>query len=160
MLAQVVPSPPPPAVAPRAVPRVLVAFDGSPGAWRALDAAIRLAGARDAELTIAGVVTDPAPWFASSVPMCACATLRHDAQLAIEQALAAARDEIPAAIPVEVRVLHGRPASALIALADTGGYDLVVAGPRPAGRVRRLFRRSVTHALLTRSRASVLAVKD
>jgi nucleotide-binding universal stress UspA family protein len=159
MLAQVVPSPPQPAVAPRAVPRLLVAFDGSPGAWRALDAAIRLAVAHDAELTVAGVVGDPTPWVACTVPMAASPAYRHDAQIAMEQTLAAARDELPATLRAEVLVLHGRPASALVALADSGRYDLVIAGPRPAGRVRRLFRRSVTHALLTRAHASGLAVK-
>jgi nucleotide-binding universal stress UspA family protein len=160
MLAQVVPSPPQPAMARRAVPRLLVAFDGSPGAWRALDAAIRLAAGGEAELTIAGVVGDPAPWFACAVPMAASPLYRHDALVAMQQTLAAARDEIPATVRAEVRVLHGGAASALVALADSGRYDLVLAGPRPSGRFRRLFRRSVTHALLTRAHASVLAVKD
>jgi nucleotide-binding universal stress UspA family protein len=159
MLAEVLLTPPLPAAAPRANPRILVAFDGSPGAWRALDAAIRLAGDHRAELTIAGVVHDPTPWFACANPMVMVPTMRVDAEIAMQQTLAAARDEVPATITAEIRVLHGRPAAALTALADSGCYDLVVTGPRPACRLGRLVRRSVTQALLSRSRTSVLAVK-
>ena len=85
--------------------------------------------------------------------------LCHDLEREMEQHLAMARDEVPATVSVDTRVLHGRPAAVLAALAESGNYDLVVAGPRPAGRLRRVFGRSVTHALLTRSAASVLAVK-
>jgi nucleotide-binding universal stress UspA family protein len=159
MLAELLLTPPQPGAAPRATPRILVAFDGSPGAWRALDAAIRLAGDHRAELTIAGVVHDPTPWFACANPLVMVPVMRVDAEIGMQQTLAAARDEVPATITAEVRVLHGRPAATLTALADSGRYDLVVTGPRPACRLGRLVRRSVTHALVTRSRTSVLAVK-
>ena len=48
---------------------------------------------------------------------------------------------------------------ALAALAEDGGYDLVVAGPRPERRLARLLGRSVSHSLLSRCRTSVLAVR-
>ena len=63
----------------------------------------------------------------------------------MEQHLAAARDEVPATVSVTTRAAPRAPGPRLAALAD-GHYDLVVAGPRPAGRLRRLFGRSVTHA--------------
>ena len=72
---------------------------------------------------------------------------------------AKARDEVPTSIRVDTVLLEGRAARELAKLAETGGYDLLVTGPRPTGRLRRLLRRSVTPALLTRSRVSVLAVK-
>ena len=59
----------------------------------------------------------------------------------MQQKLAAARDEVPATVSVTTLLLYGRPARTLAALADSGGYDLVVAGPRPVGRLRRLFGR-------------------
>ena len=61
-----------PAGAGNGVHRVLVAFDGSPGAWAALDRAIDLAVANRALLTIAAVAEEPiAMWLgfgAMSVP--------------------------------------------------------------------------------------------
>ena len=73
--------------------------------------------------------------------------------------LAEARDEVPATVSVTTRLLHGRPARAIAALAESGRYDLVVTGPRPLGRLGRLLHHSVTHGLLSRTRVSVLAVK-
>jgi nucleotide-binding universal stress UspA family protein len=86
-------------------------------------------------------------------------SLRRDLERAMRVHLAAARDEVPATVSVTTRMLHGRPARALARLIAAGGYDLVVTGPRPAGRLGRLLRHSVTHELLSRTSASVLAVK-
>ena len=46
----------------RTIRRVLVAFDGSPGAWAALDRAIAIAVGQRSLLTIAGVVQEPRAW--------------------------------------------------------------------------------------------------
>jgi nucleotide-binding universal stress UspA family protein len=138
--------------------RILVAFDGSDGAWAALHRAIDIARRERALLTIAAVVPEPSPWIGMglvSVPY-SRDTLRRDAQRAMEQALAAARDEVPATVSVTTRLLAGRPASALGRLVEQGGFDLVVTGPRPAARLRR----SVTRAVLARSPASLLAVRS
>jgi nucleotide-binding universal stress UspA family protein len=141
--------------------RVLVAFDGSPGAWAALDRAIAVAVGQRALLTIAGVVQEPHVWTAlgpAPMPFTRESLLR-DLEREMEQKLAAARDEVPAMVSVTTRLLHGRPGQVLAALADEGDYDLVVAGPRPEGRLRRLLGHSVTHTLLSRCHTSVLAVK-
>src|SRR3954468_3504430 len=145
----------------RAVRRVLVAFDGSPGAWTALDRAIAIAAGQRALLTIAAVVQEPRAWTAlgpAPVPFTRESLLR-DLEREMEQKLAAARDEVPADVSLTTRLLHGRPAKVLPALADEGGYDLVVVGPRPPGRLRRLLGSSVTRSLLSRGHISVLAVK-
>jgi nucleotide-binding universal stress UspA family protein len=75
------------------------------------------------------------------------------------QRLADARDEVPATISVSTVLLRGRTAQALADLAAGGRYDLVVTGPRPAGRLRRMLGLGVTHRLLSRCSTSVLAVK-
>jgi nucleotide-binding universal stress UspA family protein len=151
-----------PADADRGIHRVLVAFDGSHGAWAALDRAIDVAVANRALLTIAAVAEEPlALWMgfgAMSVPYTR-ETIRLQAESAMRRHLAEARDEVPATVSVTTRLLNGRPARVLAALAEEGGYDLVVTGPRPVGRLRRLLRHSVTHALLSRTHTSVLAVK-
>jgi nucleotide-binding universal stress UspA family protein len=161
MLAEVVRRPVVQATEPRPVHRVLLAFDGSPGAWAALEQAIEVAVSQRALLTIAGVVGEPTLWlgFGPAVMPYTRESLLRELERDMEQKLAAARDEVPATVSVTTQLLHGRPARALAALAESGNYDLVVAGPRKAGRLRRLFGGSVTHSLLTRCRTSVLAVR-
>jgi nucleotide-binding universal stress UspA family protein len=85
--------------------------------------------------------------------------LRRELDNEMLQQLAAARDEIPAAVSVTTRILHGRATRELARLAEEGRYDLVVTGPRRTGRLGRLFHHSVTHGLLSRGSISVLAVK-
>jgi nucleotide-binding universal stress UspA family protein len=145
----------------RGVQRVLVAFDGSAGAWAALAQGIEVAATNRALLTIAAVVEEPS-CFVGLGPAAAPVTresLRRDIEAAMRRCLAAARDEVPATVSVTTQLLHGKPARALAACAVAGRYDLVVTGPRPACRWSRLLRRSVTHALLSRCDASVLAVR-
>jgi nucleotide-binding universal stress UspA family protein len=151
-----------PAEAGGGVHRVLVAFDGSPSAWAALHQAIDVAASNRALLTIAAVVHEPsAIWMgfgAASVPYTR-ESLRRELEREMLLHLAEARDEVPATVSVTTQMLHGRPTRAIAALVESGDYDLVVTGPRPLGRVGRLLHHSVTHGLLSRTRASVLAVK-
>jgi nucleotide-binding universal stress UspA family protein len=147
----------------RRLHRVLVAFDGSDGAWAALDHAIALALANHAKLTIAAVVP-PLPPLVSGSPGAITMPfspdeLRRELDTQMLQHLAAARDEIPATVSVTTCLLHGHPTRALARFAEDGRYDLVVTGPRRTGRLGRLFHHSVTHGLLSRGSISVLAVK-
>jgi nucleotide-binding universal stress UspA family protein len=147
----------------RQMQRVLVAFNGSDGAWAALGRAIEIALTSHAQLTIAGVVPPP-PALACGMPGVLTLPyspdrLRRDLDNEMLQHLAAARDEIPATVSATTCLLHGRPARALARFAEEGGYDLVVTGPRRTSRLGRLFHRSVTHSLLLRGAISVLAVK-
>jgi nucleotide-binding universal stress UspA family protein len=161
MLAEVVRRPVPREAGPHHVHRLLVAFDGSAGAWMALEQAIDIAVGQRALLTIVGVIAEPTIW-AGFGPITMPVTremLLRDLERDMQRKLAAARDEVPAAVSVTTQLLHGRPARVIAELAESGCYDLVVAGPRPVGRLRRLFGGSVTHSLLTRCRTSVLAVK-
>jgi nucleotide-binding universal stress UspA family protein len=152
---------PPLAADTHAVRRILVAFDGSDGAWAAVERAIEIAVAQSALLTIAAVVEEPR-LYASFGPFAlpySPDALRRDAEREMLQLLGEARDEVPANVSLTTLLLHGRPAKVLASLAATGGYDLVVTGPRPSGRLRRLLGPGVTHSLLDRTRASVLAIR-
>jgi nucleotide-binding universal stress UspA family protein len=126
---------------PQGVRRILVAFDGSPQTWTALQRAIDIAVANSALLTIVAVVPEPriysgvGPFMLPFSP----ATLRRDAEREILRLIAAARDEVPANVSVTTQILHGRPARALATLAKQGDYDVVVTGPRCSGRLRRLL---------------------
>jgi nucleotide-binding universal stress UspA family protein len=143
------------------VRRILVAFDGSAGAWAALERAIDIAVAQSALLTIAAVVPEPRLYggFGPMAIPYSPDALRRDAEREMLRLLAMARDEVPANVSLTTRLLRGRPARALAELAATGDYDLVVTGPRPSSRLRRLLGAGVTHALLSRTRASVLAIR-
>jgi nucleotide-binding universal stress UspA family protein len=147
----------------RRLQRVLVAFDGSAGAWAALDRGIALALSSHAQLTIAGVVSSAPPLACGMlgvlVPPYTPEELQRELDIEMQQTLAAARDEIPAAVSVTTVLLHGKATRALARLAEEGRYDLVVTGPRKIGRLGRLLHRSVTHGLLSRGSVSVLAVK-
>jgi nucleotide-binding universal stress UspA family protein len=162
MLAEVVRRPVPREAGPHHVHRLLVAFDGSEGAWMALEQAIDIAVGQHALLTIAGVVGEPTVWtgFGPVTMPVTREMLQRDLERDMQRKLAAARDEVPATVSVTTQLLHGRPARALAELAESGRFDLVVAGPRPAGHLRRMLGASVTHSLLTRCRTSVLAVKE
>jgi nucleotide-binding universal stress UspA family protein len=147
----------------RQIHHVLVAFDGSDGAWAALSRAIGIALGNHARLTIVGVVAPP-PLLVWGMPGVVSLPyspdqLRRDLDNHMLRQLAAARDEIPATVSVTTRLLHGRTTRALARFVEEGSYDLVVTGPRRTGRLGRLFHHSVTHGLLSRGNISVLAVK-
>jgi nucleotide-binding universal stress UspA family protein len=147
----------------RTLQRVLVAFDGTPGAWAALDQGIAIALRANARLTIAGVVGSPPPLACgiggALVPPYTPEGLQTELDIEMQQKLAAARDEIPASISLTTVLLHGKATRALARFAEEGGYDLVVTGPRKTSRLGRLLHRSVTHGLLSRGSVSVYAVK-
>jgi nucleotide-binding universal stress UspA family protein len=141
-----------------ALQRVLVGFDGSDSSWAALRQAIAVAVGNDAELTIAAVAQMPRVLFSFPGTMTmpySYDALRKEVEGEMRLHLAEARDEVPASIKVHTVLLRGRAARELARHAESGGYDLLVTGPRP----RHRFTRSVTHALLSHSRVSVLAVK-
>jgi nucleotide-binding universal stress UspA family protein len=152
----------PPLIAEHGVRRILVAFDGSAGAWAALGRATEIAVGQSALLTIAAVVPEARVYtgFGPLVLPFSPDQLRRDAEREMLRLLAAARDEVPANVSLTTCLLHGNPARTLAGLAESGGYDLVVTGPRPTSRVRRLLGSGFTHALLSRTRASVLAIRS
>jgi nucleotide-binding universal stress UspA family protein len=138
--------------------RVLVGFDGSDSSWAALRQAIAVSVGNDAELTVAAVAQMPRVLFSFPGTMTmpySYDSLRKDVEAEMRLHLAEARDEVPASLRVQTVLLRGRPARELARYAESGGFDLLVTGPRP----RHRFTRSVTHALLSRSHVSVLAVK-
>jgi nucleotide-binding universal stress UspA family protein len=147
----------------RRIQHVLVAFDGSDGAWAALDRGVEIALTSHAKLTIAAVVPPPPPLACGMPGGMALPVTQDDLRRELDdymlRQLAAARDEIPATVSVTTCLLHGHAKRELARFVEKGRYDLVVTGPRRTGRLGRLFHRSVTQGLLARGTISVLAVK-
>jgi nucleotide-binding universal stress UspA family protein len=119
---------------------VLVAHDGSPEAWAALDAALALVGGQLTSLTIADVVD------LEAVTTVRGRETEQEAKARLEEV--AARVAAETSAPIDTVVLHGVPAHALHEFAAQRGYELIVAGSRKRGAPRRLTARSSVPVLI------------
>jgi hypothetical protein len=114
--------------------RVAVLVDRSPDGWQALQHAIALA---DPSLTVLELVavTKGHRWLDAFSYLDAASAIavndeRRRERVQAEQALAAARDEVPASVTATSRVLYGAPRRVLLQLARSGEYELLVCTQR------------------------------
>ena len=99
--------------------KILVGTDGSKTAAKAVDRAVDVARASGASLTI---FTAASP--ARGEPVVAGEAKRH----------------AESGVAIDTRVVDGEPVGALIDMARTGGYDLLVVGNRGMTGVTRFLR--------------------
>ncbi len=138
--------------------RIVVAFDGSPPARRALTAAIEVAGRFHSHLTIAFVrpagsnPTDSV--LESLVPM-------PDGGKTFATVVDETRAQATArgATAVESMMLGGEVAETLLAWIDRHHPDLVIVGSRELSRGRRLLLGSVSSALVQEASCPILVVR-
>jgi nucleotide-binding universal stress UspA family protein len=136
---------------------IVVGYDGSEGAQRALERAMGLKG--DGALAVVSVakfdrlVSDPAP-AASATPVSPIE--REAAQHALEQA----RERLTGA-GVEARLIegHGDPADVIAFEAKELGADLIVVGTRGLNLAQRLLLGSVSTKLVHEAPCDVLVVR-
>jgi len=140
-----------PAVADRG--RVVVGVDGSEDAVRALAWAAEESRLRDATLVVVHAWSLPA----IAVPLIADpAPIRDAAGELVEDALVGAGvDAVPP--DVEVRVVSGSPAAAVLEVAEHA--DLLVVGSRGRGGFRGLLLGSVSHQVATHASCPVVVVR-
>ena len=118
--------------------RLLVAFDGSPHAERALAEAVDLAQTNGGRLTVMTVVPEPSAWALGSgyEP----AVDLHDPNKQVEREyqtmLDAAVDTLPDDLPVTKVLTRGPAGPAIVADAKASDYDLIVMGSRGRGELR------------------------
>jgi nucleotide-binding universal stress UspA family protein len=137
--------------------RILVAFDNSAHAWRALEQAVELAKQRDAELTLMTVVQEPrvvaSPYV---VPLVDTDQLASEAEAELEKAAVS----VPDGIPVKTVVRKGDSADEIIRRAEADADDVIVIGTRGHGDAASLVIGSVSHEVIRRSPVPVLVVHD
>jgi nucleotide-binding universal stress UspA family protein len=141
------------------ITRVGVGFDGGPESRAALSLARALAREAGVKLVVRGVVDDRMP--AVGWAGIGGALVLEDWDEVIEQEVRSLREEAQTAAKttgadVEVEVLRGRPAEALLKF--SGDDELLVIGSRRWGAAARLMLGSTGEALLHDASCPVIAV--
>jgi nucleotide-binding universal stress UspA family protein len=142
---------------------VLVGYDGSPHAERALDEAIEIARADRSALTVMSVVPPVTPFAGiGTLAYGGAAVARVEAELEreFEQYLVDAVERVPDDIPVTRILAHGRPGPALVHQARKGNHDLVVVGSRGRGTARSLVLGSVSNYVLHHLKGAALVIHE
>lgn len=141
--------------------RVLVAYDGSPGAERARDLVANLALAEGSSITLVTVLEPAldvigAQGFADGSGAAeAGALLIAD----LQEMLASAAARLPHQYRVDTRVIRGRPASSLLAEAEQMKPDLIVVGSRGHGPFASILLGSVSTELVDHAPCPVLVAR-
>jgi len=131
--------------------RILLAYDGTEHARRALEIAADLAKRYEAPLSVVSVVPIHAgrapidPWDDPD---------SHAAQLREAHQLLA-----PFGIEAELLEPAGDPAAAIERVAEAGGFDTIVVGSRGLGTFGRMLQGSVSEHVATHARATVVIAR-
>jgi nucleotide-binding universal stress UspA family protein len=135
---------------------ILVGVDGSVGAQRALAYAAGVARIEHGRLTLLTVVPPPV-WTRMAFPP---PGYDHRAIVAgWAKVLHAAADCLPADVSVTTRLVHGRPAEAIVCRAVEGCHDLVVLGCEGRGLLHGAIG-GVSRKVVRRCPVPVLVVRD
>jgi nucleotide-binding universal stress UspA family protein len=140
--------------------QLLVAFDGSSHAHRALAEAVEMAQANNGRLTVMAVVPDSNAWAlnfgyeAGFDANGASDQIERDYQTMLDAAV----DTVPDDVPVIKVLKHGAAGAEIVDVAGAGHHDLIVMGSRGRGELRSLLLGSVSHRVVQSSPVPVLLV--
>jgi nucleotide-binding universal stress UspA family protein len=151
----------PQVVRPDASHPVVIGFDGSEPAMRAVQAAADVAMEEGAQLRIAHVVQVPSidSWAYEETAHAGTVhahSLREHADDALEAAVRLAKAKHPD-LHVSTEVLYGNPARAIADLGSTAG--LIVVGSRGRGGFRGLLLGSVSHNVIHKAECPVMIIR-
>jgi nucleotide-binding universal stress UspA family protein len=136
--------------------KVLVGYDGSPQADRAIDWAASIAsGAPGSEVAVIGVLVtlDAAPAIADALDPHDSAA-KHRAEL--DRAVARLKAKGVAAEPL---LKAGKPAEEILDAADEGQFDVIVIGSRGKSAAARFLMGSVSERVVRHATRPVLVVR-
>jgi nucleotide-binding universal stress UspA family protein len=136
---------------------LLVAYDGTPTAVRALAEAADLALAANARLTIVSVIAPLAgSAYRAGVDV---GSLEEDVEAQTKKELRSAVDSLPQDLPVTTVIRRGHPGEEIVKQIEAGGHDLLVMGTRGRGRVSaNLFGSVAAHVHYHHGRIAMLVV--
>jgi nucleotide-binding universal stress UspA family protein len=134
---------------------ILVAWDGSEHAKRALSEAIDIARSQDASLTLLTVATLPPVFPGVVVPI-----TEADLAKSAEQILAEADALVPEGIAVSGQTAIGHPGTEILKRAKAADHDLIVMGSRGRGAVRSAVLGSVSHFVINHGTVPVMILHD
>lgn len=137
---------------------ILVAFDGSSHAERALTEAIDIARGSRARLTIITAVGEPRSGAMIALASGAAAALGPALLGEADRTLRAAADRVPDDVSVTTILTEEPIRSAIMKRIEQGHHDLVVMGSRGRRAVRSAVLGSVSHHVLHHSPVPVLIV--
>ena len=136
--------------------KILAANDGSPGAMKALAAAIALAKTHAAALHM--VTVEELPRFPASIDEVEEIRTEEDRQLT--PVLDAARAQAQAAgLPLVTRLVPGHPVEAIVTLVGEQGFDLLVVGFMGHSALYQRMIGGTTDRLVDLAPCTVLVVK-
>jgi nucleotide-binding universal stress UspA family protein len=137
--------------------KILVAYDGSPGARRALQSAVQLADQSDAELHCI-CVEEKLPYYAATIGEVEEAKAERDAyfEKLVQEARQMAWDH---GVELHSRVIPGHEVETIITAAREGKFDLLVVGFVGHSNVFGRVMGGTTQNLSRLSPCSVLIVK-
>ncbi|AWR97852.1 universal stress protein [Acidianus sulfidivorans JP7] len=135
--------------------KILVPYDGSEQAKKALDIAVELARKYNSKLYIIEVV-DETVFENSGIlpPLSAIEELRKKAQKDVEEAAKKAQG-----LEVVNEVLSGDPGSTILEYSSNNGISLIVMGSRGLSKFKRLLLGSVSTVVVNHSSVPVMIVK-
>jgi nucleotide-binding universal stress UspA family protein len=136
--------------------KILAASDGSPGAQKALTAAIELAKRDGAELHMISI--EELPRFAASIDE--VAEEKDEANHRFVPVIEAARAQAAAAgVTLETHLVPGHVAEAIVRLIEERGFDLLVVGFMGHSQLYERIIGGTTDRLVRLAPCSVLVVK-
>ncbi|MGI9862132.1 universal stress protein [Moorella naiadis] len=136
--------------------KILVGYDGSPNARKALLAALELAKKYGAPITAVSVAH--VPDFADTRDE--VNGVLEDAKNFFAQALAEAQNlATREGVTLTTKVVPGHPADTLARLVEEEGYDLLVLGARGLSGIKRYLLGSVSEAMVRLANCPVLIIK-
>lgn len=135
---------------------IVIATDGSAGAFVAVEQGVWLAKMLDAKVTLVAVARTPLAVLGDPYYQRALTADLTKARTAIADAILSAQERH---VPYETEVLQGSPAEKILEVAQARGADLIVIGSRGRGAVTGAVLGSVSSDVVHRSDRPVLVAR-